>query len=163
MDAVGALRLSPLRRGFAIDSTVDIFTFYVPHRHVYGEQWIKFMKDGVNATPLPTVFFFSCRRRHTVCLSDWSSDVCSSDLSDRECRRFLPRSGVRERLEAPHVGPVARSPALVAACHRRARWTGRRGNRKPGAVPDRQRSEEHTSELQSLRHLVCRLLLEKKK
>src|SRR5438045_5127720 len=28
---------------------------------------------------------------------------------------------------------------------------------------DFQRSEEHTSELQSLRHLVCRLLLEKKK
>src|SRR5688500_6639320 len=54
MHSVGALRLSPLRRGLAIDSTVDIFTFYVPHRHVYGEQWIKFMKDGVNATPLPT-------------------------------------------------------------------------------------------------------------
>src|SRR5438067_5966606 len=44
-----------LFRSLAIDSTVDIFTFYVPHRHVYGEQWIKFMKDGVNATPLPTV------------------------------------------------------------------------------------------------------------
>src|SRR5450631_3877340 len=55
MDAVGALSLSPLRRGLALDSTVDIFTFYVPHRPVYGEQWIKFMKDGVNATPLPTV------------------------------------------------------------------------------------------------------------
>src|SRR5690625_7603811 len=55
MDAVGALRLSPLRRGLAIDSTVDIFTFYVPHRHVYGEQWITLMKDGVNSTPLPTV------------------------------------------------------------------------------------------------------------
>src|SRR5690554_7060540 len=27
----------------------------ISHRHVYGEQWIKFMKDGVNATPLPTV------------------------------------------------------------------------------------------------------------
>src|SRR5471030_881122 len=25
-------------------------------------------------------FFFSSRRRHTICLSDWSSDVCSSDL-----------------------------------------------------------------------------------
>src|SRR2546427_9760072 len=55
MDAVGAFRLSPLRRGLAIDSTVDIFTFYVPHRHVYVEQWLKFMKDGVTATPLPTV------------------------------------------------------------------------------------------------------------
>src|SRR5258705_2032939 len=30
-------------------------------------------------------------------------------------------------------------------------------------VVDDRRSEEHTSELQSLRHLVCRLLLEKKK
>src|SRR5258705_13446529 len=28
-----------------------------------------------------TLFFFSSRRGHTRCLSDWSSDVCSSDLS----------------------------------------------------------------------------------
>src|SRR5437899_12656664 len=42
-------------------------------------------------------FFFSSRRRHTRCLSDWSSDVCSSDLSirrpsvapDRHGRRIL--------------------------------------------------------------------------
>src|SRR5262245_64907149 len=40
---------------------------------------------------------------------------------------------------------------------------------QPGDQEDRTghpfvgRSEEHTSELQSLRHLVCRLLLEKKK
>src|SRR5438046_1816083 len=47
--------VSSLRRVLSIDSTVDIFTFYFPHLHVYGEQWIKFMKDGVNATPLPTV------------------------------------------------------------------------------------------------------------
>src|SRR5882757_4135772 len=38
-----------------IGRLITIFTFYVPHLHVYGEQWIKFMKDGVNATPLPTV------------------------------------------------------------------------------------------------------------
>src|SRR5205814_3459126 len=31
-----------------------------------------------------------------------------------------------------------------------------------GIQAERHRSEEHTSELQSLRHLVCRLLLEKK-
>src|SRR5438094_10397141 len=52
MDAVGALRLSPLRRGLAIDSTVDIFTFYVHHRLVYGEQWLRFMQVGVNVTAL---------------------------------------------------------------------------------------------------------------
>src|SRR5256884_197394 len=72
MDVVGDLRLSPLRSGLAIVSTVDIFTCYVAHRHVFGEQWIKLMKDGVN-------FFFSSRRRHTRCSRDWSSDVCSSD------------------------------------------------------------------------------------
>src|SRR5205814_6238363 len=31
---------------------------------------------------LRSCFFFSSRRRHTRCLRDWSSDVCSSDLSD---------------------------------------------------------------------------------
>src|SRR5437899_6481783 len=41
---------------------------------------------------------------------------------------------------------------------RRYRRVARRSLR--GGDP---RSEEHTSELQSLRHLVCRLLLEKKK
>src|SRR2546429_6731656 len=30
---------------------------------------------------LVVVFFFSSRRRHTRCSRDWSSDVCSSDLS----------------------------------------------------------------------------------
>src|SRR5438045_7393572 len=37
----------------------------------------------------------------------------------------------------------------------------RRRQRRIGLLGER--SEEHTSELQSLRHLVCRLLLEKKK
>src|SRR5262245_65367133 len=32
----------------------------------------------------------------------------------------------------------------------------------PAVTDEGSRSEEHTSELQSLRHLVCRLLLEKK-
>src|SRR2546429_9636156 len=35
--------------------------------------------------------------------------------------------------------------------------------RGPGESRERDRSEEHTSELQSRLHLVCRLLLEKKK
>src|SRR5205814_10349728 len=43
---------------------------------------------------------------------------------------------------------------------------GRSGDEGPGVSEGERglvrRSEEHTSELQSLRHLVCRLLLEKK-
>src|SRR5262245_64090309 len=35
-------------------------------------------------------FFFSSRRRHTICLIDWSSDVCSSDLG-RPADRRPPR------------------------------------------------------------------------
>src|ERR1039458_7121422 len=35
-------------------------------------------------------FFFSSRRRHTRCLSDWSSDVCSSDLTCRSSRSRRP-------------------------------------------------------------------------
>src|SRR5258705_9566525 len=41
-------------------------------------------------------FFFSSRRRHTRCLSDWSSDVCSSDLR-------VTQSGEQIRLLAGRV------------------------------------------------------------
>src|ERR1035438_10929965 len=37
-----------------------------------------------------------------------------------------------------------------------------KGELKKSMIDQKSRSEEHTSELQSLRHLVCRLLLEKK-
>src|SRR3989441_1343909 len=52
------------------------------------------------------------------------------------------------------------------ALHLRVRGRGRRHGHGPcGGLPAplAHRSEEHTSELQSLAYLVCRLLLEKKK
>src|SRR2546430_13210372 len=61
-----------------------------------------------------------------------------------------------------------RSPPL-AAQHRDLERLGRRRGLGPedhvqgGDRDDQQRSEEHTSELQSQSNLVCRLLLEKKK
>src|SRR6266436_5047678 len=43
-------------------------------------------------------FFFSSRRRHTRCSRDWSSDVCSSDLTitavDRDRKPFFVVSEV---------------------------------------------------------------------
>src|SRR2546429_4170621 len=42
-------------------------------------------------------------------------------------------------------------------------WRRRRTRSSTVASGSRRRSEEHTSELQSRLHLVCRLLLEKKK
>src|SRR5438093_10236818 len=64
--------------------------------------------------------FFSSRRRHTRLVSDWSSDVCSSDLARRApcVPRAQPRStGVRpERsTEAALVGRTERASRLTAA------------------------------------------------
>src|SRR5438046_8597290 len=58
----------------------------------------------------------------------------------------------------PRGGP----PTVPAARHRPALHPGLRTASRP-AGRCRARSEEHTSELQSLTKLVCRLLLEKKK
>src|SRR5437870_10853288 len=54
-----------------------------------------------------------------------------------------------------------RSPIRVAPGRRRTAPPSGTGLRAAWPVPSR--SEEHTSELQSRGHLVCRLLLEKKK
>src|SRR2546425_8957790 len=59
----------------------------------------------------------------------------------------------------PATTPIPRSPVGAVAAVNALRWS-------PVAGADRYRvtrSEEHTSELQSLAYLVCRLLLEKKK
>src|SRR5438046_4686797 len=40
-------------------------------------------------------FFFSSRRRHTRLVSDWSSDVCSSDLRPARARPARPRPPLR--------------------------------------------------------------------
>src|SRR5258706_1696933 len=40
-------------------------------------------------------FFFSSRRRHTILVSDWSSDVCSSDLDGKPSRNAY--GGVKKR------------------------------------------------------------------
>src|SRR3989449_1488121 len=37
------------------------------------------------------LFFFSSRRRHTRCSRDWSSDVCSSDLTKSLAVELAPR------------------------------------------------------------------------
>src|SRR2546422_7717020 len=56
--------------------------------------------------------------------------------------------------------PASSKTAAVSAGHTLSRWE--RGLAR-GCVLCVLRSEEHTSELQSRLHLVCRLLLEKKK
>src|SRR2546429_4157832 len=106
--------------------------------------------------------FFSSRRRHTRCSRDWSSDVCSSDLCAlRLCVvfSFCSLCGARKKCRAE-----ARSDGHCKTV------SGRTGQKISGMCflphtdgrADHARSEEHTSELQSRLHLVCRLLLEKK-
>src|SRR2546429_2214063 len=87
-------------------------------------------------------FFFSSRRRHTRCSRDWSSDVCSSDLQTIDLT-WTDNSAFEDGYE---VQRCCQTGWIVVA-----------------SLPANARSEEHTSELQSRLHLVCRLLLEKKK
>src|SRR3546814_2055272 len=109
-------------------------------------------------------------------ISDWSSDVCSSDLDDLAFDRAVGRG--HERVEACKIGDLALDAlgpgraAVAEGCDReRLRQEG------PGqpcllltALPDRHligflahRSEEHTSELQSLMRISYAVFCLKKK
>src|SRR5258706_11816814 len=63
-------------------------------------------------------FFFSSRRRHTRLVSDWSSDVCSSDLRPR--RRDEHHVAVRRRLCNQIDADVAVRPRPALHHERRA-------------------------------------------
>src|ERR1019366_8253219 len=69
-------------------------------------------------------FFFSSRRRHTRLVSDWSSDVCSSDLG--ECALSVHAAGDgRPR------------------CHLVVYRGGQPRSRRPGGNGDRRRLAKH--------------------
>src|SRR5204863_2465144 len=101
-------------------------------------------------------FFFSSRRRHTRSLRDWSSDVCSSDLP----------IFVGETYSVSATGGLSGNPVTFSSLSTNV-CTVSGGTatliHAGTCVLAADRSEEHTSELQSRRDLVCRLLLEKKK
>src|SRR2546425_6174692 len=75
--------------------------------------------------------------------------------------------GARPRVagvDEPAFGPGEADRHALRGVRHAARLEAHVAVEREGlAVPDVQRSEEHTSELQSLAYLVCRLLLEKKK
>src|SRR2546425_7889832 len=79
----------------------------------------------------------------------------------------LFRSLLRRKLTAKKCGGQARRKRPVCREFRvDEKWSHRKirtGTASPAGFSASSRSEEHTSELQSLAYLVCRLLLEKKK
>src|SRR3546814_5498365 len=105
-------------------------------------------------------FFFKQKTAYEMRISDWSSDVCSSDLPDVEARwrathavRRLARFGEDKLLD--HIVALAKadspSPFLT------------RGFPLYFHFARQQRSEEHTSELQSLMRISYAVFCLKKK
>src|SRR5438046_9587427 len=71
-------------------------------------------------------FFFSSRRRHTRLVSDWSSDVCSSDLPDAATGKRAPETaalagGLGHRSCAA-LRPQDRSEERRVGKEGRSRW-----------------------------------------
>src|SRR3546814_2273720 len=105
-------------------------------------------------------------------ISDWSSDVCSSDLDRRtRCRRAAPAtvSG-----QAAYAGPIPEDPlqrfSRCPACPSRRACGPRCDAERPiraclrsSAAAHAARSEEHTSELQSLMRISYAVFCLKKK
>src|SRR3546814_3089914 len=112
-------------------------------------------------------FFFKQKTAYEMRISDWSSDVCSSDLRhpalNVDRARRLVEQGDIVGLPAHAWRQVAqgywpRSGARAFQCHRQ----GRAGAEVLGDLVE-DRSEEHTSELQSLMRISYAVFCLKKK
>src|SRR5437016_7029835 len=90
-----------------------------------------------------------------------SSRTATTARGSRSERSRLLRSRGGPDVQDDLSDHVARTEALVRLCRLIEREGRADGDLQPEALDGR--SEEHTSELQSLTNLVCRLLLEKKK
>src|SRR3546814_4828396 len=100
------------------------------------------------------VFFFKQKTAYEVRISDWSSDVCSSDLQGL-------RAGLPVRGDVDPVCPGRQARQIVTATGRAGAAAGQPGGQVGGG--DGGRSEEHTSELQSLMRISYAVFCLKKK
>src|SRR3546814_4331695 len=102
------------------------------------------------------IFFFKQKTAYEMRISDWSSDVCSSDLSRLVAYRHKP--AVR-RVKAEFAGAGILEVQANQAC--RATTIDKTDDRLVPQHTDR--SEEHTSELQSLMRISYAVFCLKKK
>src|SRR3546814_1013901 len=123
-------------------------------------------------------FFFKQKTAYEMRISDWSSDVCSSDLSDLLSVVYLPAtSGGRpvmpfepgcRILYTGSPGLVQLMPVPVGAPGSSVRlpkslWSVQKPKGSGVAQLPPERSEEHTSELQSLMRISYAVFCLKKK
>src|SRR5204862_1830505 len=88
--------------------------------------------------------------------------VARSPILNCSCFCFMPPASTAIYTLSLHDAlPISFAVARSFACTALKSFTCRSAITEP--LPESRRSEEHTSELQSRRDLVCRLLLEKKK
>src|SRR3546814_7004099 len=96
------------------------------------------------------VVLFKQKTAYELRISDWSSDVCSSDLGTwRRCVPELRAGWLEDIPEAQRDDGVCHAVAGGRAQERYCPLDPRTG-RDPGYASQSKRSEEHTSELQSL-------------
>src|SRR3546814_1295963 len=120
-------------------------------------------------------FFFKQKTAYEMRISDWSSDVCSSDLHDGAEQAVVAQAveaDAGEELEGQAIGPeLGHARPLHGADQDQLAGAGlpQRANRPLAlAHADPQvlaagRSEEHTSELQSLMRISYAVFCLKKK
>src|SRR3546814_10202862 len=101
-------------------------------------------------------------------ISDWSSDVCSSDLPEQRAPPALQRRYVGivvggDALQVAAVGDQPRRDVAFFAVVLEQNLEEIRQRPQPGRQPLRLRSEEHTSELQSLMRISYAVFCLKKK
>src|SRR5690606_39790168 len=73
-------------------------------------------------------FFFSSRRRHTIFSRDWSSDVCSSDLSLRKVLTFFASRSVAVPTMRIFCGGISCNRSANSARHSQPRFIALRLN-----------------------------------
>src|SRR3546814_5324026 len=103
-------------------------------------------------------------------ISNWSSDVCSSDLAEdygmADIATFMVRSPDGRTVPLLSMVDVSINPAAteVERTNRQTTLTIKASLAKDTTMPDaRKRSEEHTSELQSLMRISYAVFCLKKK
>lgn len=145
-ELVGSFRLSPMHRFITLDATIEVMTFYVPHRHCYQDDatsgdifsnpWIEFIETGASTPDSPNILTgrttVQGRMRNILALSTSVKDGEEGDSMDVAHWRYRGYwriyNNYFKRPDEPDES-LETSPGRL--CHLKNMWTASLGNPDP--------------------------------
>lgn len=137
-DLEGIFRLAPTRKEIVSECQIDVCGFYVPHRHIYGDDWVSWLNEGPDSTvafPAGVAIPPEVNNAVYLCINNSNPTIPLHTIEgyNRIFQRYfaVPNTGATGQDDQTFFTDLDYYPLTVNDNHNRYRYYGKTAARLP--------------------------------